>query len=263
MSLPTDSDHYYRPLGDGLYQPTIHVQGAWSAKEQHMAPVSGLLTSALERHEPREELQLARISFDILGMIHAEPSLVRTRTLRPGRTIELIEATMSIAGRDVVRATAWRLSRQDTSAVAAVEDEPMPPPDTWPQTERMDIWPGGYIASVGFWADPDSRPGRARAWARTEHDLVEGTESSEFARYVGLVDTANGIAVRQPPGTWMFPNTDLALHFHRLPRGRWVGLDTTVSWGADGLGLTSTVLNDEHGVVGRAQQILTIRPPAG
>ena len=264
MTLPSDTTCYYLPLGDDTFQPTVHAQGAWAPEEQHMAPASGLLARALTLHEPREDLQLARISFDILGMIHAAPSRIRTRTLRPGRTIELIEATMSVGDRDVVRATAWRLSRQDTSAVSVVEDPPLPAPPAWEPSETMhQTWAGGYIASIDVWAAPESRSGSARVWLRSEHDLVEGKESSALARFVGLVDTANGIATRQPPGRWMFPNTDLGIHLYRSPRGRWVGMDTTVSWGAEGVGLTSTVLHDEHGPVGRAEQILTVRPLRG
>jgi hypothetical protein len=39
-----------------------------------------------------------------------------------------------------------------------------------------------------------------------------------------------------------------------------VGLDTTVVFGPDGVGLTSTVLHDAHGPVGRSEQMLTVRP---
>ncbi|MBF6247996.1 thioesterase family protein, partial [Nocardia elegans] len=45
--------------------------------------------------------------------------------------------------------------------------------------------------------------------------------------------------------------------------GQWTGLDTTVTWGADGQWLTSTVLHDIHGPVGRVEQILTVRPQHG
>lgn len=263
MTLPTDSDAYYRYLGDGLYQPTIHVQGAWSDREQHMAPVSGLVVHELERHEPREDLQLAQVSFDILGMIHAEETTIRVRTLRPGRTIELLEATASAGGRDVIRATAWRLSRQDTSAVAVTESEPMPDPETVPVSDHMAAsWPGGFISSVEFRHVPGWRPGRAKVWLRTEHPLVEDEESSGLARFVGLVDTANGVAVRARPGEYVFPNTDLTLHFHRTPEGPWVGLDVTVEWGPTGVGANHTTLHDQHGPVGHALQIITLRPPA-
>ena len=40
----------------------------------------------------------------------------------------------------------------------------------------------------------------------------------------------------------------------------WVGFDTQVAFGPTGLGLTSSVLHDIEGPVGRAQQMLTVRP---
>jgi hypothetical protein len=58
----------------------------------------------------------------------------------------------------------------------------------------------------------------------------------------------------------MFPNVDLGIHLHRQPAGRWTGLDTTVTFGPTGQGVTSTVLHDVAGPVGHAQQILTVRP---
>lgn len=59
---------------------------------------------------------------------------------------------------------------------------------------------------------------------------------------------------------WTYPNLDLTTHLHRQPTGNWVGLDTTVTFGPAGHGLTSSVLHDATGPVGRAEQILTVRP---
>jgi hypothetical protein len=99
-------------------------------------------------------------------------------------------------------------------------------------------------------------------WLATPVALVAGEPVSELAGFVGLVDTANGIGVRQSPAAWMFPNVDLTVHLHRQPSGPWVGLDTTVVFGPDGHGLTTTVLHDLDGPVGRAEQLLTVRPLA-
>lgn len=254
------SDYYYIALEQGQYQPSINAQGAWSPHEQHMAPVGGLLTHALERHEPREDMQLGRITFDILGMIPAQVSTITTRTLRPGRTIELVEATMSVGERTVVRATAWRLSRHDTSSAQGSEASPAPSPADCVPWDGMQGWDGGYIESVEFRVAAGSRPGATTAWLRTPYGLVDGQESSELARFVGLIDTANGIGPRQGPDQWMFPNTDLSIHLFRAPIMGWVGLAATSSWGPSGLGLTSTTLYDELGPVGHASQVLTIRP---
>lgn len=255
-------EHYFEALGDGRYQPTMKVQGAWSPEEQHVAPVIGLLLHALELNHPREDLQWARISVDILGFIRRAETSVSTRVLRAGRTIELLEATAQIDGRDTVRATAWRLVRGDTSENAgapAPDGAPMPGPDDVPVWDGMLHWGGGFINSVEF-RSAGNEPGRGRTWVRTPVALVSGETFSPLASWVGLLDTANGTAVRKDPREWMFPNVDLTLHLHRIPEGPWVGLDTRVSWGPTGIGATSSVVHDQLGPVGTVEQCLTIRP---
>lgn len=260
--LDPDSDSYYRPLGDGRYLPTLHAQGAWQAHEQHMAPVSGLLMHCLEEFNPRPDLQVGRVTYDILGLIPAAESVVECRTVRRGRTIELDEATMSVGGRPVVRATAWRLATGDSTAVAGNEPPTMPGPDditTWDGRTR---WGGGFIASLEFRAGEVRAPGVGQVWVRTTKSLVEGVDSTPLASLLTLVDTANGVSTLVEPVDWMFPNTDLTVHLHRAPEAGdgWVGLQTHVTFGPTGLGITSTVLHDERGPIGRAQQILTVRP---
>lgn len=58
----------------------------------------------------------------------------------------------------------------------------------------------------------------------------------------------------------LFPNLDLTAHFFRTPVGRWLGLDTSVSFGERGIGLTSSVLHDAIGPLGTLAQSLTVRP---
>ncbi|HPV80618.1 MAG TPA: thioesterase family protein [Dermatophilaceae bacterium] len=264
-SLPDlipDDTAYYRRISADTFLPTLNTQGAWNAHEQHMAPVSGLLAHALTTHEPRPELALARITYEILGLIPAIPTTIEVRTIRPGRTIELIEATASTGGRPVVRATAWRLSRQDTTEVAGGEPSPLPSPDDCVPWRPSEIWPGGYIASIELRHTPDKQPGTGRAWIRTDKAVVADEEVAPIAAYLGLVDTANGMNVRVDPSEWLFPNIDLTVHLHRDPLGgpgHWVGFDTQVTFGREGVGLTSTTLHDESGAVGRAEQILTLR----
>ncbi len=257
---------YYERIDEHRYKPTVHAGGAWAPDEQHFSPLGGLVVHAIDRHlaaRPDTGLVMARISYDILGRLALDECEIRVETVRPGRTIELIEAVVLIAGRPVVRARAWLLAVLDTSAVAGGPDDRLTPPEAltpWPMTE---LWPGGYIASLDFRTLAPPRPGRTAAWVSTRLALVDGEPSSPLASYVSLVDTANGIAVRQPPTAWMFPNVDLTIHLHRMPEGPWTGLDTTVTFGPTGQGLTSSVLHDIHGPVGQAEQILTVRPIPG
>ncbi|MEU2349655.1 thioesterase family protein [Modestobacter sp. NPDC049651] len=251
---------YYERLDSTRFLPTVHAGGAWRSDEQHFAPVAGLLTHEIERHAAGGGLTVGRLTFEILGVIGAAESEVSVETVRPGRTISLVEATMTVAGRAVVRARAWLLAAQDTSAVAGGAPAPLPPRDQLPVWHGPDTWPGGYIASIEVRRSADAGPGRAQAWLSTPLDLVDGEPAGALARFIGLVDTANGIAVRESPGAWMFPNLDLSVHLYRQPTDGVVGLDTTVVFGPDGVGLTSSVLHDEQGPVGRAEQVLTVRP---
>ncbi|MGW3564409.1 thioesterase family protein [Streptomyces sp. NPDC000941] len=254
---------YYERIDEGRYKPTAHASGAWSTDEQHFSPLGGLVVHAMERHldsEARPGMLFSRLSFDILGRIALDECQISVETVRPGRTIELVEAAVTIAERTVVRARAWLLAAQDTSAVAGGEPAALPAPeplDGWALSEQ---WPGGYIASLDLRPVGTPRPGRTTAWVSTPLALVHGEQSGALANYIALVDTANGIAVRQPPTQWMYPNVDMSVHLYRRPEGRWTGLDTTVVFGATGLGVTSTVLHDVHGPVGYAQQALTVRP---
>ena len=258
-SLPAVATAYYDPLGDGRYRSTVHSQGAWSGDQQHMAPVSGLLTHALETCSPRADLTMSRVAFDILGSIPGGEVQVSARVLRAGRTIELVEAEMTAAGRTVVRATAWRLAVSDTSSIAGTDIERIPGPESSGAFDMAAIWPGGYIRSVEAKVAGERRPGRATVWIRPMYDLINGEPASDLARLFGVIDTANGVAVRARPGEVMFPNTDLTVHLFRHPEGEWLGLDTDVTFGPDGIGLTSSVLHDLNGPVGRSAQTLTVR----
>ncbi|MGG5171399.1 thioesterase family protein [Pseudarthrobacter sp. J1738] len=263
MDLPelAEGDFYYQSLGDGKYRSTIHVQGAWNPHEQHMAPASGLLAEALLRHEPREDLRMARISYEILGLIPGGEFHLETTTLRPGKTIELIQAEMIANGRTAIRATAWRMMTSDTSEVAAVEDTTMAPRSECEVWDGSTVWPGGYIQSLEMAVAPNHRPGSGQVWIKPGYPLTDAADSTDLARLIGLVDTSNGIAARVAPGenTYAFPNLDLQIHMYRIPEGEWLGLDNSVTFGTDGIGLTSTVLHDEQGPFGRSEQILTVR----
>ncbi|WP_405003148.1 thioesterase family protein [Kitasatospora purpeofusca] len=258
-------ESYYQRTGARAFKPTAHAGGAWSADEQHFSPLAGLVVHAIDRwlaERPGGDggLTLGRIGYDILGRIALDECEITVESVRPGRTIELLEATVLIGGRAVVRARAWLLATLDTSAVADSPIEPLPAPGELAPWAMDEEWDGGYVASVDLRRVPPTRRGRTAAWISSRVDLVAGEPSSALASFVALVDTANGIAVQQDPAEWMFPNVDLTVHLFRQPRGPWTGLDTTASFGPTGQGLTSSVLHDADGPVGQAEQILTVRP---
>lgn len=253
---------YFLPMDDGRFMATPHAGGAWNVAEQHVAPAIGLLVHAVEAdHAARraDRLQVARLSCDIWGTMPIEPVGIDVAVLRPGRTIELVEARISHGSRPAIVLRAWLAQAYDSGGMAAVNFPSLPPPQAVPACDLSLLWPGGFIASVevrreGQW------PGRARCWARSPLALLEGRQVSAAARFMGLADIANGLAPLASPQEAAFPNLDLTAHFLRSPVGEWIGFDTSVSAGPTGIGLTHSILHDEGGAFGTLCQSLTIRP---
>lgn len=244
------------------FRPTASVGGAWSLREQHIAPAIGLLAHCIERdrdaRRPDDDLRLTRLSSDVLGVVPIEAVDVEVQVLRPGRTIELVEARLSHAGRAVVLARAWLTRPSDTGAVAASPLAALPAPEDVPPWDFGDLWPGAFVRTLGM-RRRESEPGTAIAWVSTPIGLVADEPTSSTAAALGLIDTANGTTPRVPPDRMAFPNLDLTAHLFRAPGPGPVGFDVRVSFGPDGAGLTLTTLHDLAGPFGSAAQILTLR----
>lgn len=253
---------YWHRIAPHTFTPTEHVGGSWDLATQHIAPALGVLAHEVERDRDQRrgsDLVVSRLSYDILGTVPNEAIDVAVEVLRPGRTIELVQATASYAGRAVVIMRAWLTAPYDTSAVAGTDLPSIPGPDELEPWDMSGLWPGGFIASIEV-RRKEMGPGRSVAWVRTPHELVADEPVSRLAQVAGLVDVANGIAVRTDPTGTAFPNLDLTAHFLREPVDGWLGLDTTQSYGAGGVGLTSSKFHDEAGPLGTVAQTLTVRP---
>ncbi|GAA3753482.1 thioesterase family protein [Microbacterium kribbense] len=253
---------YFERIDEAAFRPTPAVAGVWNTQEQHIAPALGLITHVIERaHAARRDdgLQLARISFDILGTMPIDTVEITVRVVRPGRTIELVEATLAHAGRPAVITRAWMLQPADTAAIAGSGFTTMPGPAELEPFDAGALWPGGFVHTVEIRRD-EQEPGRARVWLRPRLPLLEGEPISSTARMLGLADIANGMTTRVMPDVAVFPNVDLTAHLTRPPATEWIGFDTSVTFGPHGVGLTHTILHDEIGPIGSVAQALTIRP---
>ncbi|WP_198411125.1 thioesterase family protein [Microbacterium suaedae] len=253
---------YFERISARELQPTPATSGAWNPDEVHIAPFIGLLLHEVERdaaaRRGEDALTVTRVAYDIFGAFPLDPLRVDTRVVRPGRTIELVEATLSQGERTVLAARAWLQRAGDTASIAGDHDARIAGPDTMPVASQ-DEWSGGFVRSIevrrGEW-----QPGRGVFWAQSDLDLVAGEGASDLARAARLFDLANGMVPRAAPDEVLFPNIDLTLHVFRRPRRGWVGFDTSVAFGPDGHGLTSAVLHDDGGSFGRVSQTLTVRP---
>lgn len=254
---------YFDRLSEAVFTPTEHVGGAWNLDEQHVAPSMGLLTHLIETdcaHRRDDQMVLTRLSYDILGTLSMDEITATVRVIRPGRTIELVEAVVTQQERPALLLRAWLMRQADTIELAGTALPGIESATTMPAWDPSSVWPGGFIASAHVRRN-EEQAGRARYWVRTDVALLDEPVSSTAAA-VGLLDIANGMTVLADPSDVAFPNIDLTAHLFRAPHAGWLGFDTTVTFGPGGHGLTSSILHDEAGPIGTLAQTLTVRPSA-
>jgi hypothetical protein len=251
---------FYEPLGDGRYLGTESTAGPWNPEHQHAGPPAALLGRALEQVAPREGMPFARLSFDILGPVPVGEVEVEASVIRPGRSVELLEATLYADGRAAVVARGWRALA--TSAPAQGED-PLPPPlpDVPPAAPPMlDGFGYGAAVELRFAAGGWGRPGPATAWTRLRVPVIDGEEPTGLQRVLAVADSGNGISAVLSWEEWMFINPELSVHLRREAHGEWICLDAETTVVPGGTGLARSVLSDVEGVVGHGAQSLFVAP---
>jgi hypothetical protein len=189
---------------------------------------------------------------------------VSAEVVRPGRSVELIEGTLSSAGTPLIRARGWRIR---TEALDLDQDGPGEAPPAGPEAaEVKPFFPTGVdtgyhtAMEVRFLEGSYIEPGPARAWMRMRVPLIEEEETEPRDRVLVAADSGNGVSAPLDYRRWLFINADLSVALRRPLRGEWVCLDATSWVEPDGIGLTDTALLDEEGLVGRATQSLLVGP---
>lgn len=255
------SDSFYVPAGNDTWLATVHTTGPWDARAQHGGPPSALLGRAMRHCAPRGDMIIARFTCEILGPIPVGELTVRAQVARPGRKVELLEATASAGGREVARASAWRVLRS-TSQLVPSRAAPAPQlPEATP-TLPPGGWVDGYLSAIEWRPVRGSFavPGPAAVWARLRYPLVAGEETGPLERVLAIADSGSGISGELDLADWHFINPELTVHLHREAAGEWICLDAQTAISPGGAGLATSALSDLGGPVGTAAQSLLIAP---
>lgn len=281
----SEPNAFYVPDGDA-YVSTALTRGPWDPGSQHAGPPAALIGREIERLPCDGPVQVGRVTFEILRPVPIAPLRVEAEIVRPGRSVELAEATLR-AGDDVlVRARAWRLRLGEANLPAGVAstEEPAVAPTSASTLHPGHVPPGPeecaegeFFAtgqSVGYHTAMEYRfvtggfleAGPATVWMRMRHPLITGEEPTPLQRVLVAADSGNGVSAALDWRRYIFINVDLSVHLNRMPVGEWVCLDAITIAEPSGIGITDTALEDEHGPIGRAAQTLLVRrrdAPAG
>lgn len=264
LAFAAVAEAIYVPEGQDRFAPSELARGPWDAGAQHGGAPAALIARAVERTESAVPMDVVRLTYEFLRPVPLTPLDVRTRVLRDGKRVQLVEATLHADEVEVARATALRIRSEAVPAPAA---EPEPPAHGGPTDSApidmpaFDAGPTMFARDgmeVRFAQGAFADVGPAFAWFRLRHPLVAGEVPSPLQRLAAAGDFGNGIATAVPWATHVFINPDLTLYVERLPQGEWVGLDAVTRVGEAGIGVSDSALYDEHGRIGRAQQGLYV-----
>ena len=260
-SIPV-SISFYVPDGD-RFASTEWTRGPWDPRFQHAGPPAALLGRAIQRLDGGDDFLVARFTVELLRSVPVGVLGVDSRLLRPGKRVQLAEATMSDRDGDIAVARAWRIHREDTSAdQSALQPAPFAGPDELVRVDDFNPWGGPSYFSAVEWriaAGGFLSPGPATVWMRMNGVLVEGERPAPLDRVLVAADSGNGVSMELPLDTHVFVNTELSVHLVREPAGEWICLDARTQIGPDGVGVATSVLRDGKGRFGIANQALLVR----
>jgi acyl-Coa thioesterase superfamily protein/acyl-CoA thioesterase superfamily protein len=257
-----DSDD---PLGE-RFSASAYTGSAWSPGSQNAAPPSALLVRAIERCAPRADSRIARVVIDVLGPVPLSDGLwTRARVERKGTKIELLVADLLAHGpngrpRVAARATAWRFQHYDTASVVWSAEPALAPLSEARPADLGRPSNDAYVRSLDWrWINDAQQGIPGECWVKPVIDLVRGEKMTPMQQLFSVADIANGMGMRLSMGEWLFQNTDLAVHVHRVPQGQWIGVRANNHFGPDGVGVSVGTLFDVHGPIANVQQAQLLR----
>jgi hypothetical protein len=257
--MPTDLPDAVFHRDGAVFVPTELARGPWDPNAQHGGAPGALLARILEEHDVGPPAQVARMTIELLRPVPMQPIELRARTLRPGKKVQLVEASVIANDTEVVRATALRIRLAHVEFADAPNDRLQPGPGHLREPfERVGALNFGFAMDVSVARGEIGAPGPAAAWFRLAVPVVAGEETTPLMRVAAAADFGNGISGAVSWDEYVFINPDLTIYLHRLPVGPWIGLDAHTWPTHEGVGIADAALYDQGGRIGRSVQALLL-----
>jgi hypothetical protein len=253
-------DAFYERDGGRLVATEL-TRGPWDPGSQHAGPPSALIGREVERLEDAAEFQVGRLTFEILRPVPIGPVAVEAGIVRPGRRVQMVEASLSDGDQELIRARGWRIRTASLDLPEELSDPGEPPPGPEHGSDAEFFRTGqdlGYHTAMEWRSLHGGflEPGPAKFWMRQLVPLVAGEEPSPLQRTLVIADVGNGISAVLDPREFLFINVDLTVHLERMPEGEWVCVDAVTRPRRSGLGSAEAELSDRRGRIGRGVQTL-------
>jgi hypothetical protein len=267
------SDQPVFHLDGSAYVATSLARGPWDPRACHGGAPAALIAAAVDATPSLAPMQGVRLTFDLVRPVPVGvPLHLDAEVVREGRRIQVVDVRLATAAEDteLVRCRALRIR---TTSLELPADRPLPADSIEVAPEALPRL-GGPLGpdEVGFWTAVDVRmvggelgdAGPGEGWFRLLAPLTDGDDDdaltcTPLARVAATGDFGNGIgAPLAMGGGHRYINPDLTIDLHRLPADGWVSLSARSVAEPHGIGLTTGVLGDRHGVIGSSLQSLFV-----
>jgi Thioesterase-like superfamily len=230
--------------------PTSVANGPWDPNSLHGRVIIGLLAFEIEQRHGSDDFVPARLTVDMFRLPNMAPIEVKTKLVRDGLRIKVVEAEFFSGGTSMARASC-QLLRKTENAPGNVWsppnwDVPKPaeiPKPTDPRLGMNGKWTtrpiAGHMGSLG----------ERRLWMSEVRELVQGIPMTPFVHVATGADFASPFANAGDQGLG-YINSDVTIYLHRLPVTNWIGFEVVNHHATDGIAIGECWLYDEQGPIG-------------
>ncbi len=178
------------------FVPTAKAGSPWGDRMVHGGPISGLLAHAVEQFAGDPEMHVVRLTVDLFRPVPMVPLAVTARTVRHGRRVHAVDATLFADDAPMARASALLL-RRSVMPVPVTADDLIPAPP-WLEGEAAEPLAGpvrpGRPVREGFHTTVETR------WVtRPDMEFPTGVSPVQANDGVEYAEGRRGGAPDRPP----------------------------------------------------------------
>ena len=243
--------------------PSRLTGGPWSPDAQHGGAPASLLAGEIQRTPADGDMALVRMTVELLRPVPIAPLRLQCSVIRPGKRVQVIEASLHHGETPVARAVGVRIRRGEFRLPPMDSFEQTPPPPEQVRPARMFARAGSFAndaVEIRAVKGDFSEAGPGQAWFRLRTSVLEGIDPTPVETACAAADFGNGLSNWDPDRNWLFINPDLTVYFARPPEGRWIFLDAATMLHATGTGMAESRMSDRSGRFGRSVQSLLVEP---
>ena len=240
----------YLRRDDERFIPNAICAGPWTANMLHGRVIVGLLAFQIEQLHGDAAFMPTRLTVDMYRAPDFSPLEIRTRVLREGLRIKVIDAELISDGKSVARAACqllrrstnspgniWRPANWNAPLPSAIKQQALFDPNK-PLMWEMRVIDGPFNACA-----------QRSVWMRELRELVGGAPLTPWTRAALAADFASPCA-NIGDGPLGYINADVTQYLHRLPQGEWIGMQTINHQATEGVAIGECFMYDEQGPIG-------------